>query len=112
MHNVLDQPVDRADLRDHEWGILGFDSKHNSHLELHRKAILGYHLERIKRVRDFARSPLDRLVRCRNDDWRDGKSIDVVAPRSDYHLLDASKAGRHHVGFVSALIEPFVRGIT
>jgi hypothetical protein len=72
VHDVPNQPVNRADLGDHERRVFGLHAEDDAHLKLHRKAILRDHLERVERAFDLLRRPLDRLVRRRDDHRRRG----------------------------------------
>ena len=101
-----------TDLRHHERRVFRFDAKHDSHLQLHREAVLRDHLERVEGVRNFSRRPFHGLVGGRDDDRGDRQRIDVVATRSDDRLLNAAKTVRHDIGFVGAFIQSAVGRIS
>src|SRR5215213_6317994 len=111
VHDVLYEPVDAANLRDHEGRVLRLDAEDDAHFELHREAVFRDDLERVERVRRVARSPLDRLVGRRDDDGRDGERVDVVAAGADDRLLYAAEALGDDVRLVRALVEPLVGGV-
>ena len=111
VHDVLYQPVYRADLCNHEGRVFGFDAKNYANFELHREAVFRNHLERIERVCDLARSPFNGLVRRRYHNRSDREGVDIVTTRPNDGLLDAAKPGRHNVSFVCALIQSPVRGV-
>src|SRR5262252_1378482 len=111
MHHVLDQPVDRTDLRNHERSVFGFDSKHDTHFELHRKSVLGNNLEQGECVCHLSRSPLDRLVSGWYHDRCNCKSVDVISPPTDNRFLNATKSRGHYISLVRSRIEAQVCGV-
>jgi hypothetical protein len=106
VHHVLYEPLDAADLGDHEGRVFGLDAEDDAHFKLHREAVFRDDLEGVERVRRVARSPFDGLVRRRDDDGRDGQRVDVVAAGADDRFLYAAEAFGDDVSLVRALVEP------
>src|SRR5258708_12940604 len=106
MHYVLNQTLDAADFRYHEWRVFRLDAKHHAHFQLHREAVFRDHLKRIEGVDDFARGPFNRLVRRGNYDRSDGECVDIVPTWTNAGFLVASITFRYHIGFMYPSIKP------
>src|SRR6185503_7697774 len=111
MHHVLNQTFDAANLRDHERRVFRFDTENNAHFQLHRETIFRDHLEWVERVGNFTRGPFDRLVRRRNDDWRDCEGVDVITAWANYGFLNTAIPFGNDVSLMSAFVETTIRGI-
>src|SRR4026207_767391 len=111
MHHVLNQTFDAATLCDHEPRIFRFDAENHAYFQLHRETVFRNYLERVERIGNFTCGPFDRLVRRRDDDWRDCEGIDVVPAWANYGFLNTAIAFGNDVRFMRAFVEASIRGI-